>query len=129
MMVFGMARPWRNLQPITRGGHVFHYAIPTDDKELFVWLLFTHIIEGKSHIVLMYPKPCVGWRRCFSATNTCQLKGRSLEIICQQRQLAKRVPMRITGRCINLVYYFKFIVYVVYLSASTNPGQFKWTTL
>ena len=99
------------------------------DKELFVWLLFTHIIEGKSHIVLMYPKPCVGWRRCFSATNTCQLKGRTLEIICQQRQLAKRVPMRITGRCINLVYYFKFIVYVVYLSASTNPGQFKWTTL
>ena len=56
MTVFGMAWPWRNLQPITRGRHVFPYAIstrPLKDKELFVWLLFTHIIEGKSHIVLM----------------------------------------------------------------------------
>ena len=41
-----------NLQPITRGRHAIHYAIPTrslKDKELFVWLLCTHIIEGKSH--------------------------------------------------------------------------------
>ena len=91
MMVFGMARPWRNLQPITRGGHVFHYAIstrPLIDKELFVWLLFTHNWGQITH--------------CSDVTR----RMRTLEIICQQRKLANRVPMRITCRCVNLVYHF-----------------------